>query len=149
MTRLGSRLVPSLMVHDVEASLAFYSAVLGFDVCGRHEDGQGLAWAEVRRDAIVLQFMRGPICGLPEAPVLTGTLYFFPESVDAIAEQVAGQAEVAWGPELMPYGMRELAIRDPDGYLLAFSEPAAEAEAPVSEAELARETEAEREDRRS
>lgn len=45
-------------------------------------------------------------------------------SVDAVAEDVAGRAEIAWGPEVMPYGMRELAIRDPDGYLLAFSEPA-------------------------
>lgn len=124
MTRLGSRVVPSLMVRDVGASLAFYTGVLAFEVCGRHEDEEGLAWAEVRREGIVLQLMRGPIRGLPDEPVFTGTLYFFTESVDAVAEDVAGRAEIAWGPEVMPYGMRELAIRDPDGYLLAFSEPA-------------------------
>lgn len=130
MASLGTRLVPSLMVRDVEASLAFYTGVLGFEACARYEDGQGLAWAEARRDGIVLQLMRGPICGLPEEPVLTGTLYFYPESIDAVAEQVAGRAEVAWGPEVMPYGMRELAIRDPDGYILAFSEPLSGAETP-------------------
>lgn len=130
MTDLGPRVVPSLMVRDVEASFAFYTDVLGFDVCGRHEDERGLVWGEVRHNRIVLQLMRGPICGLPEAPVSTGTLYFFPDSVDAVAERIAGRAEIAWGPEVMPYGTRELAIRDPDGYLLAFSEPAKEGETP-------------------
>jgi hypothetical protein len=27
-----------------------------------------------------------------------------------------------WGPEEMPYGMLEFAIRDPDGYLLSFGQ---------------------------
>ena len=123
MAQLGSRIVPSLMVRDVEASVAFYRDVLGFEICGRHEDGAALAWAEVRLGEVVLQLMRGPLRGLPEEPVFTGTFYFFPESVGAIECRVAGRAEIAWGPEEMPYGMRELAIRDPDGYLLAFSEP--------------------------
>lgn len=130
MTRLGTRVVPSLMVRDVEASLAFYTGVMDFATCGRHEDEQGLAWAEVRQGEIVLQLMRAPLRGLPDEPVFTGTFYFFPESVDAVAEQVSGRAEIAWGPEEMPYGMRELALRDPDGYLLAFSEPVAGQEEP-------------------
>ncbi len=27
-----------------------------------------------------------------------------------------------WGPEEMPYGMLEFAIRDPNGYLLSFGQ---------------------------
>jgi hypothetical protein len=27
-----------------------------------------------------------------------------------------------WGPEKMPYGMLEVAIRDPNGYLLSFGQ---------------------------
>ena len=28
-----------------------------------------------------------------------------------------------WGPEQMPYGMVEFAIKDPSGYLLSFGQP--------------------------
>ena len=28
-----------------------------------------------------------------------------------------------WGPEDMPYGMTEFAVRDPNGYLLSFGSP--------------------------
>lgn len=133
---LGRNLIPSLMVRDVEASVAFYRDLLGFELSGRFHDDEGLQWAEVRCGEIALQLGRGPICGLPEDPVFTGTLYFFPESVAAVEERVAGRVEIAWGPEEMPYGMRELAIRDPDGYLLAFSEPIDEdPECPQEEAE--------------
>jgi hypothetical protein len=32
--------------------------------------------------------------------------------------------DFAWGPEVMEYGMREFGVRDPNGYFLAFTEPA-------------------------
>ena len=42
------------------------------------------------------------------------------------AEEFRGKVVFAWGPEVMDCGMREFAIQDPDGYYLAFTEPAAE-----------------------
>lgn len=38
-------------------------------------------------------------------------------------ERIEGKAEVLWGPEVYSYGMREFAIKDPNGYQLAFCEP--------------------------
>jgi hypothetical protein len=33
-----------------------------------------------------------------------------------------GKIDFLWGPELMPYGLYEFGIRDPDGYHLSFAE---------------------------
>ena len=53
---------------------------------------------------------------------MSGTIYFFPDSVDVLAEEWRDKVEFLWGPELMPYGLYEFGIADPDGYLLAFAE---------------------------
>ena len=45
------------------------------------------------------------------------------DDVRALAEQLAGDVVFAWGPEVMDYGMFEFGVRDPDGYLLSFTEP--------------------------
>jgi hypothetical protein len=34
-----------------------------------------------------------------------------------------GSCPAEWGPEEMPYGMLEFAIKDPNGYLLSFGQP--------------------------
>jgi hypothetical protein len=56
--------------------------------------------------------------------VCSGTLYFYPRSVLALADELSGRVELAWGPEVMDYGMFEFGVRDPNGYYLAFTEPA-------------------------
>lgn len=121
-TRLGRCLVPSLLVRDMGETLAFYQK-LGFRVTGYSPDRAQPTWAEVRRDAVVLWFYVEPPHGTPATPVFSGTLYFFPESVEALAEEFRGQVPFAWGPEVMDYGSLEFGIQDPNGYYLAFSEP--------------------------
>jgi len=54
------------------------------------------------------------------APFLTGTIYFTVPDVDRLYSQVAQKVATEWGPEDMPYGSREFAIRDCNGYYLAF-----------------------------
>lgn len=39
-------------------------------------------------------------------------------------EELRGKIDFAWGPEVMEYGMREFGVQDPNGYYLAFTEPA-------------------------
>jgi hypothetical protein len=51
-------------------------------------------------------------------------LLHLPESVAALAEELRGKVELAWGPEVMDYGMNEFAVQDPSGYFIAFTEPA-------------------------
>jgi hypothetical protein len=107
----------------MDATLAFYGK-LGFSVTGRHPEEGTPTWAEIRRDEVVLWFYTEPPRGTPGSPILSGTLYLFPESVDDLAEELSGRVEFTWGPETMEYGMREFAVRDPDGYFIAFTGPA-------------------------
>lgn len=120
---IGSRLVPALLVRDMGETLAFYRK-LGFRLTGSHPSEASPTWAEVRRDGVTLQFAIEPPCGTPPTPVCSGTFYLFPESVLDVAEELRGKVDFAWGPEVMDYGMRELGVQDPNGYYLAFTEPA-------------------------
>lgn len=122
-TSLGQRLVPALLVREMKQTLAFYHG-LGFRLTGCHPDAAEPVWAEVQRDSVVLQFHTEPPCGTPPIPTCSGTFYIFPGSVAALAEEFRGKVEFAWGPEVMDYGMREFGIQDPNGYYLAFAEPA-------------------------
>lgn len=124
MPNIGTRLVPSLLVKDLTETLQFYERVLGFRVTGRYSDDRCPPWAEVNRDGIALQFYVDPPHGTPTSPVMSGTLYFYPDSVTALADEFSGRVQFEWGPEVMDYGMREFAVRDPNGYYLAFTEPA-------------------------
>ncbi len=121
--KLNQRLVPSLLVRSIEETLAFYEK-LGFAVSSCHPDEDAATWVEVERDGVALQFHSEPPCGTPAEPACTGTFYFFPQSVAALAEEFRGKVEFAWGPEVMDYGLREFAVKDPNGYYLAFAEPA-------------------------
>lgn len=119
--RLGARVTVSLLAADLGRTLAFYQG-LGFRVTGEYDDDDG-TWAEVRRDSAVLQFFTDPPPGVPPRPALSGTIYFYPDDVAALAEEWQGKVAFEWGPEVMPYGMREFGLKDPNGYYLAFTEP--------------------------
>jgi catechol 2,3-dioxygenase-like lactoylglutathione lyase family enzyme len=122
-TRLNPRLVPALLVKDMPATLAFY-AQLGFELTRCHPDHANATWAEVARDGVALQFHSEPPSGTPPEPICSGTFYFFPESVEALASEWRDRVRFEWGPEEMEYGMREFGLQDPNGYYLAFTEPA-------------------------
>lgn len=109
VTQPSQRVVPSLLVRDFDETRAFYER-LGFSVTGRHPDGDEPDWIEMSRDGVTLQFFAEPPVGLPGAPMMSGTFYFHPDSVEALADEFRGKVEFAWGPELMPYGMFEFGI---------------------------------------
>lgn len=125
MTEL-SKVIPSLLSRDLAATARFYEG-LGFCIAGGSAEN---GWIEVQRDAAVLQFYADPPIGTPDAPIMSGTIYFYVDSVDALAAEWSGRVAFVWGPETMDYGMREFAVRDPDGYLLAFAAPACNAPLP-------------------
>jgi catechol 2,3-dioxygenase-like lactoylglutathione lyase family enzyme len=119
----SERLVPSLLVYDMGETLAFYRK-LGFEVTGCDGTETSSTWAEVSRGQITFQFYSEPPHGTPETPICSGTFYVFTNGVDALALEFRDKVEFAWGPETMDYGMKEFAVQDPNGYLIAFSEPA-------------------------
>lgn len=120
--RLSGRVIISLLVDDIVETVAFYST-LGFRITGEYGDDEGY-WAEVTRDDVSMHFYVTEPEGLPDKPVLSGTIYFFPDDVRALAEEWRDKVSFAWGPEVMPYDMLEFGIKDPNGYCLAFTESA-------------------------
>ena len=122
--KLGARIVPSLLVADMRRTLEFYVEKLGFTQTGFYPIESDPEWTEVRRDDVAIHFYTEPLHGTKIAPTFSGTVYFYPESVAALAEELRDKVRFEWGPEVLEYGMREFGIRDPNGYYLAFTEPA-------------------------
>jgi catechol 2,3-dioxygenase-like lactoylglutathione lyase family enzyme len=120
---MRTQIVPSLLVGDMARTLHFYER-LGFTVSGLEGERAGARWAEVCKGDIRFQFHTEAPVGTELRPVCSGTFYLVPADVDAwvVVLTSAGLA-AEWGPEDMEYGMREVALRDPDGYLLAFAMP--------------------------
>lgn len=110
----------SLLASDLKQTRDFYEA-LGFRLSG---GGVAAGWFEVRRDGVCLQFYSDPPVDTPTAPTMSGTIYVPTDGVERLAADLAGKVAFEWGPEVMDYGMREFAVRDPNGYLIAFTEPA-------------------------
>ena len=108
-------LTPMLQSGDLGRTEAWYAGTLGFRTTGRAE-----GWLRLERDGVALMFMANDHLG---APAATATQYVTVDDVDTLWADVKDEVTAEWGPETMSYGMREFAVRDPDGYLLSFGQP--------------------------
>lgn len=108
-------LTPMLQSGDMDRTIRWYGDMLGFRCVRRMGDG----WCHLAQDGVSLMFMRNAHVGVPHA---TATQYIYVDDVNALWETLKGRVEAEWGPEDMSYGMREFAIKDPDGYLLSFGQ---------------------------
>ncbi len=111
-----SALVPMLQTDDMARTVEWYSTVLGFQVAAQSE-----GWCRLARDDVALMFMANVHLGAPHA---TATQYLYIDDVPGLWAHVARFCTAEWGPQVMPYGLLEFAIRDPNGYLLSFGQPA-------------------------
>jgi len=123
-TNLGRRVLPCLQVSDMRRSLDFYLEILKFTQTGYYPIESEPVRTEVRRDEVAIILYTEAIHGRDLAPTFTGALYVFPEDIDPLAEELRGKVPFAWGPEETEFGIREFAIRDPDGYTIVFAERA-------------------------
>jgi uncharacterized glyoxalase superfamily protein PhnB len=112
------KLVPMLQTMDIGQTVAWYEIVLGFQRTGQKDDG----WCSLTRDGVSIMFMNNAHLGPPHA---TATQYFTVDDVDTLWDGIKRHCQAEWGPEDMPYGLREFAIKDPNGYLLSFGSPIA------------------------
>jgi len=109
--------IPILYVADLEQATRFYCDVLGFQ-CANRLDG----WASLQLDHAEIMLSL-PNEHLPfEKPMLTGSLCFRTENVEALWERLRGQVTIVYPIEDFEYGMREFAIRDLNSYVLQFGQ---------------------------
>ena len=111
-----SALVPMLQCDDIEVAKNWYKFTLGFRCVSRLEQN----WCRLERDGAALMFMRNAHLGPPRA---TATQYIYVDDVIGLWNSIKDRCVAEWGPERMPYGMLEFAIKDPNGYLLSFGQP--------------------------
>jgi catechol 2,3-dioxygenase-like lactoylglutathione lyase family enzyme len=123
---MEARVTPMIHVRDVRATVEWYVSI-GFRVLGTAEDGEEMDWAEVAFGAGRVMFSAGGGPGSPHRREVD--LYVHTGDVDGLAGRLAGVAEVVEAPHDTFYGMRELIVRDLNGFWITFGEPAARPEA--------------------
>jgi catechol 2,3-dioxygenase-like lactoylglutathione lyase family enzyme len=113
--------VPRLPVADLGRTVAFYTRTLGFRVSALWPDDRP-TFAILDRDSVSLGFFT-PDAVRGQVTIGTADLYVGAEDVLGLHAAIRDSVKVEWGPEVFFYGRREFAVRDPDGYLLIFTEP--------------------------
>ena len=119
------RVAPYLLVPDVTAAGDYYEKVFGFT--REYLGGDPAEFAIYTRDGHPVMFRRAPDAGriVPvERQGGTWDLFCWVDGLDALqAELKRGGADFAYELTIQPYGMREIAVRDLNGYVLGFGEP--------------------------
>jgi glyoxylase I family protein len=127
-------LVPLLQVYDMPTSLRFYRDKLGFTVAATSPEmgDDYFHWVMLRLGEAELMLNtafesndeRPP---KPEAARVaahgdTGLFFACPD-VDGAYQELRSKGVEANAPTVAPYGMKQLYLRDPDGYELCFQWP--------------------------
>jgi catechol 2,3-dioxygenase-like lactoylglutathione lyase family enzyme len=122
-----NRVAPYFLVDDVFATAEFYRDVLGFtfDVFF----GDPPSFTIVERDDVRIMFRQvrpaRPLAARPNRSVMDETFdaYIYVSDSDKLATELrAKKANIVEGPINRIYRMRELLVRDCNGYVLAFGQ---------------------------
>ena len=118
------RVAPYFPVADVGMTGSYYRDVLGFHA----EYVGGTEFAIYSRDGCPLMLRRVAEPGLIRPNEMQGgtwDAFFWVNDLQSLYEELKGKgADFAYGPILQPYGMKEFAARDPNGFVLGFGQMA-------------------------
>lgn len=113
---------PLLRTHRLDETILFYTEILGFTLADKNEEWQ---WASLYKDEIGLM-LGGENAHFPfKQPQFTGSLYFSTNNINRLWAEIKDKVNVCYVPEDFPWGMREFAIFDNNGYLLQFGQETA------------------------
>lgn len=117
-------ITPSLTAGDFEASLAWYSEVLGFTVLEEWEHDGKILGAELAAGAARLMLGRDDWAKGRDRKKGEGMRLYFSVSqdLDEIAEGIKARGGTLEAePQDMPWGGRAFSVADPDGFNITFS----------------------------
>jgi catechol 2,3-dioxygenase-like lactoylglutathione lyase family enzyme len=109
-----------LKARDLRVTMAFYTDHLGFALRSSWGPDDAPEGCILDHGSARLQFYAA---APDETPGATGVIVIQTAGVLDLHRTLGEDVRILWGPEVYGYGMRELAVRDPDGYVLAFCEP--------------------------
>ncbi|MEM7705839.1 MAG: VOC family protein [Pseudomonadota bacterium] len=112
---------PHFFVKDIHTSVRFYVDVLGFDEPRLWGEPPSFAMPSRNGFTVMLKEAK-PENVQPNGTIDCWDAYFWCDDIDEFWETIKESVNAVHGPEDRPYyGMREIAIRDPDGYMLVFA----------------------------
>jgi len=117
---MQQRVTPMIHVPDVAATVEFYRDI-GFTVDATYgRDGEGYSFAILSFGSTQVMFNQG---GRPSNGKRREVdLYTYTEDVDALHERLKDKVQIVEGPHETFYGMREVIIRDLNGFWITFGE---------------------------
>lgn len=129
-----------IQVFDMPAALRFYRDVLGFEVmqASQPTGGDLVDWCRLKLDDADLMlntaYERSERPPQPDAQRTAAhedtCFYFGCRDVDGAYRHLRAHGIDVREPIVAPYGMKQLYVRDPDGYLLCFQWEAERSELP-------------------
>jgi glyoxylase I family protein len=119
---------PLLQVFDMPTSVQFYRDVLGFEVVETSSPGDQFDWAMLRLNAAEVMLNTAyeepnrPAAPDPARVAAHGdtSLYIGCPDVDSAYQHLRAHGVDVDAPSVAPYGMKQLYVSDPDGYVLCF-----------------------------
>ena len=129
-------LAPLIQVFDMPTSIRFYCGVLGFQIVAQSRPGDVFDWGLLSLDGVEVMLntayeaeYRPPAPDPARIAAHEDTcLYFGCRDVDGAYEYLRSQGVDLKPPKVAPYGMKQLYLKDPDGFNLCFQWPATDAE---------------------
>ena len=131
MPILVEGLVPLIQVFDMPVAVRFYRDVLGFELVSQSHQGEEFDWCLLRLNgANVMLNTAYEREDRPPAPVAHRIaahedigLFFSCPDVDAVYHHLRQNRIDCEPPKVVAYGMKQLYLKDPDGYVICFQWP--------------------------
>jgi uncharacterized glyoxalase superfamily protein PhnB len=120
-------IVPILTVEKIEPSMPFWVDKLGFENKSEVRDGARLAFVILEKNGARLM-LQTRAAALKDAPVLVSPhdapalLYVVVDDLGPIRSRIA-ECDIVVPERVMPYGKREIAVREPGGHFVMFAAP--------------------------
>jgi uncharacterized glyoxalase superfamily protein PhnB len=118
--------MPTLTVNDIQASLAWYRDVLGFYVAQEFQEDGKLVGASLKAGAIEVLLTQDDFAKGRDRKKGVGFRLYCTTAMDI--DQLAAAITARGGvltqpPEDRPWGSRDFAVTDPDGFQISISTP--------------------------
>ncbi|HYX29365.1 MAG TPA: VOC family protein [Pyrinomonadaceae bacterium] len=116
---------PTFLVNDVEGTVRWYEKQLGFTVYPHPKDPPHV-FASICRDGVEIMFQRADGYRKPDLyearPGGVWDAYIRIQGIAELYEALKDRVEIKMPLSRQPYGDSEFEVKDPNGYILVFSE---------------------------
>jgi len=122
------KLTPNVMVENVNKTIEFYKNVLEFETVITVPEAGSFQWAMMKNGSVEIMFQSAEDLAkdIPELKdkEIGGSLTFYIDvsDVEALYEKVKDRVCIVQDLHATFYGAREFAIKDINGYILAFAQ---------------------------